>query len=240
MITITDLTFWYSKKSPLFEHLDLTLSPGHIYGLLGKNGAGKTTLLKLICGLTFPMEGTILAGENTPGDRKPRYLQELFFLPEEVYLPAGSPAKLLNLYAGFYPAFSEAGFRSMVKQFEVDYDQKLAKLSFGQKKKVMIAFALACNTRYLFLDEPTNGLDIPSKATFRSMLAGAFNEDRIILISTHQVRDLQSLIDHVLILDQGRITTSQPVEDGEPGRVDLETLFNSAISSANQAIPLCS
>ena len=240
MITIHDLTFRYAKKSPLFEHLDLALAPGHIYGLLGKNGAGKTTLLKLICGLTFPVEGTIMAGEKTPGERKPAYLQELFFLPEEVYLPAANPSKLISLYAGFYPAFNEADFRSMLKQFEVDYDQKLAKLSYGQKKKVLIAFALACNTRYLFLDEPTNGLDIPSKATFRSMLAGAFNEERIILISTHQVRDLQSLIDHVLILDQGRIILSRCVEEDGPGRVDLETLFNSTIASTNQAIPVFS
>jgi len=171
--------------------------------------------------------------KKTPGERKPEYLQELFFLPEEVYLPAGCPSKLLSLHAGFYPAFSESGFRSMLKQFEVDYDQKLAKLSYGQKKKVLIAFALACNTRYLLLDEPTNGLDIPSKATFRSLLAGALEEDRILLISTHQVRDLQSLIDHILILDQGRIILSRSVEEDEPCRVDLETLFN-ATTSSNQ------
>jgi ABC-2 type transport system ATP-binding protein len=231
MITIHDLTFRYDKKIPLFDHLELELAPGHIYGLLGKNGAGKTTLLKLICGLTFPMGGTIMAGEKTPGERKPEYLQELFFLPEEVYLPAANPSKLLSLYAGFYPAFNEADFRSMLKQFEVDYDQKLSKLSYGQKKKVLIAFALACNTRYLLLDEPTNGLDIPSKATFRSMLAGSCNEERIILISTHQVRDLESLIDHVLILDQGSIILSRSVVEDDPGRVDLETLFNAATAS---------
>ncbi len=233
MITVTDLVFRYAKKVPLFEHFSLTLSPGHIYGLLGRNGAGKTTLLKLLCGLTFPLEGSINADGNQPGLRDPGFLQELFFLPEEVWLPAVSPAKLEKLHAPFYPAFDKSAFRSMLEQFDVGFDQKLAKLSYGEKKKVMIAFALACNTRYLLLDEPTNGLDIPSKATFRSMLAGAFDESRIILISTHQVRDLQNLIDSVLILDQGKIILNQPL-DNATGNVYLETIFNDAISAPGQ------
>ncbi|MCX6282470.1 MAG: ABC transporter ATP-binding protein [Bacteroidetes bacterium] len=267
MITLNDLTFRYSKKKPLFDHLSLELSPGHINGLLGKNGAGKTTLLKLVCGLCFPVEGSLKVGSHIPKERKPEFLQEVFFLPEVVYLPASSPAKLESMQAVFYPSFDPSRFREMLERFEVGWNEKLGQLSYGQKKKVMISFALACNTKYLLLDEPTNGLDIPSKASFRSILAGSFEENRIILISTHQVRDLQSLIDNILILDNGMIILDRSVEalaeqfsfghtsgipeaenavysgsgemgrlfmalntSGIPGHVDLETLFNAAIS----------
>ena len=267
MITINELFFCYSKKKPLFEQLDLELKPGHINGLLGKNGAGKTTLLKLICGLCFPVEGSIRVGDHIPKDRKPLFLGDIFLLPEEVYLPASSPAKLESIQSVFYPGFDSSKFRKILYRFEVELKDKMGKLSYGQKKKVMIAFALACNTRCLLLDEPTNGLDIPSKASFRSILAGSFEEDRLIIISTHQVRDLQSLIDNILILDQGKIILDRSVEQiaemfsfghssgalatadalysgqgemgqlfmtlnssGIPGNVDLETLFNAAIS----------
>lgn len=267
MITINKLSFFYTKKKPLFDRLDLELKPGHINGLLGKNGAGKTTLLKLICGLCFPVEGSIRVGEQIPKERKPEFLRDIFFLPEEVYLPASSPAKLESMQAVFYPSFDSSQFRDVLQRFEVGWNDNLRKLSYGQKKKVMIAFALACNTRYLLLDEPTNGLDIPSKASFRSILAGSFEEDRLIVISTHQVRDLQSLIDNILILDQGKIILDQSLEQiagmfsfghssaalptadalysghgemgqlymtfntsGIAGNVDLETLFNAAIS----------
>lgn len=228
MITLNDVVFSYSKKVPLFEQLSLTLNPGHIYGLLGKNGAGKTTLLKLLCGLTFPMQGEIRAGKEIPGKRTPGFLSDLFFLPEDIFLPATTPMKLERLQSPFYPAFDLKGFRLLLNQFEVGYDRKHIKLSHGEQKKVMISFALACNTKYLFLDEPTNGLDIPSKETFRSMLAQAFSEDRIILLSTHQVRDLQNLIDQVLILEKGKIILDQPL-DNATGSVYLETLFNTAV-----------
>jgi ABC-2 type transport system ATP-binding protein len=162
-------------------------------------------LLKLLSGLSFPKSGSITAGGFIPGTRQVSFLKDIFFLTEEAWLPPVIPHELINIYAPFYPGFDEGGFFSLLRSFEVGKEQLLTKLSTGQKKKALIAFALSCNTRYLFFDEPTNGLDIPSKATFRSLLAGAWSEERTIIISTHQVRDLQHLIDWAMVLDKGKI-----------------------------------
>jgi len=212
MITIKDLTFWYSRQIRIFEKLSLELDSGHIYGLLGKNGAGKTTLLKLICGLSFPKSGTVTIDGMIPAKREPAFLADIFFVPEEISLPSLSPGKFADIHGGFYPAFDPAQFKGFLEKFEVDTDQNFSGMSYGQKKKAMIAFALATNTRYLFLDEPTSGMDIPSKAAFRSMVAASFSEERTIMLSTHMVRDLESLIDSVLILENRKIILNQPLE----------------------------
>ena len=212
MVTLKDITFWYGKKEVLFRKLDLDLKPGRIYGLLGKNGAGKTTLLKLLSGLTFPKSGEISVNGHIPEQRKPIFLSDIFLLPEKFSFLPTSRQKMVKLIAPFYPAFSNSDFQNLLGEMDIDFEANLTKLSFGQKKKAMIAFALACNTRYVFLDEPTNGLDIPSKIIFRKIIASALTEDRTIILSTHQVKDLESLIDSVVILDRGEIRLNQPLE----------------------------
>jgi len=213
MISFTNIDFGYSKKRLLFENLSLELSCGHIYGLLGKNGAGKTTLLKLISGLRFISNGSALVLNENPALRKPKMLQELYFLPEELYTPALKVNEFIKAYAPFYPNFNHEQFQEYLNIFEVPYHHlKIDKMSFGEKKKVMIAFALACNTKILIMDEPTNALDIPSKAIFRKVMASVATEDRIVVISTHQVRDLHSLIDAIIILDSGKIILNENSE----------------------------
>jgi len=212
MITIENLTFWYSKQNRIFEDLNLELDAGHIYGLLGKNGAGKTTFLKLICGLSFPKSGEIIIDGLIPQKRKPVFLSDIFFVPEEISFPSMTAVKFVKIYGGFYPAFDPSLFRGFLEKFEVDPDQNFSGMSHGQKKKAMIAFALATNTRYLFLDEPTYGLDIPSKAAFRSMLSASFSGEKTIIMSTHMVRDLESLIDNVIILENHKIILNQSLD----------------------------
>ena len=205
MVRIRNLHFGYSRKRPLFQNLDLTLERGHIYGLLGKNGAGKSTLLKNIVGLAFPQSGTCEVLGQPAAKRRPAVLADLFFLPEEIYVPAVTAAKFVEQTAGFYPKFDHEALAQYLGEFEVSAQAVLTALSFGQQKKFMIAFALAANTSLLVMDEPTNGLDIPSKAQFRRSIASAFTEERCLIISTHQVRDLESLIDTVVVLHGQRI-----------------------------------
>jgi len=205
MVRIRNLHFGYSRKHPLFQALDLTLERGHIYGLLGKNGAGKSTLLKNIVGLAFPDGGTCEVLGQPAARRLPAVLADLFFLPEEIYVPAVTATKFVANTAGFYPKFDHAALAHYLGEFEVPAHAVLTALSFGQQKKFMIAFALAANTSLLVMDEPTNGLDIPSKAQFRKLLATALTEERCLIISTHQVRDLESLIDRVVVLHGQRI-----------------------------------
>ena len=212
MIELTNLSFGYSKNKLLFKNLDLKLKEGHIYGLLGKNGAGKSTLLKNIAGLAFPREGVCKVKGFTASKRLPAFLQELFFIPEEMHLPSLSSAQYVKSTAHFYPEFNNEEFNAMLSEFEVPASSKLNKLSFGQQKKVMIAFGLATNTSLLIMDEPTNGLDIPSKSQFRKIIASALTENRCIIISTHQVRDLDSLIDSLVVLHNQEIVLNTSID----------------------------
>jgi ABC-2 type transport system ATP-binding protein len=212
MIEIRDLSFSYSREA-LFSKLDLSLRPGNICGLLGKNGAGKTTLLKLLAGLLFSQNGETRIMGMRPNDRSPAFLQELSFLPEEFSLPSVSPKKYERLYAPFYPRFRSEHFSNYLVQFEIEPNQNLDRCSFGQKKKFLLAFVLSTDCRLTLLDEPTNGLDIPSKRQFRKALASVLTEDRLIVISTHQARDLENLIDPVVILDEGQIIFNHSLEE---------------------------
>jgi len=224
MITIHDLTFWYSKRNKVFRNLSLELEAGHIYGLLGKNGAGKTTLLKLICGLSFPKSGKVEVDGQIPGKRSAGFLENLFFVPEEVSLPSMSPEKFALTYGDFYPAFNAGQFSEYLEKLEVSSACNFKRMSHGQKRKAFTAFALAANARFLFLDEPTNGFDIPSKAAFRSLLASTFSEEKTIILSTHMVRDLESMIDRVLILENHRIIQNNEADQ------NLEDLFNASVN----------
>jgi len=214
MVNLKNVDFGYRTEKPLFSGLNVEMLPGHIYGLLGKNGAGKTTLLKIMSGLLFVKKGAIHTLGFNPADRKVEMLQDIYFLPEEFYIPALTVEDLVKVYAPFYPNFSREQFDDYLKQFEIESSkEKLHKMSYGQKKKVLISFGLATNTKVFLLDEPTNGLDIPSKAIFRKIMASAVDESRLVVISTHQVRDLHSLIDAVVILDNGTIFLNHSVEE---------------------------
>ncbi len=211
MITIQDLNFSYNRGRPLFVQMDLQLEQGHIYGLLGKNGAGKSTLLKNIAGLVYPNKGTIEVLGHDPRKREPSLLKEITFIPEEFYLPAVLSDKFIRANAPFYPNFDIQYFKELLGEFEIPLNQRIADMSYGQKKKYLISFGLASNTKLMIMDEPTNGLDIPSKVQFRKIMASALTEERCILISTHQVRDLDNLIDSVIILDEHRVAVNASV-----------------------------
>jgi ABC-2 type transport system ATP-binding protein len=197
----------------LYKNLTLTLGEGSIYGLLGKNGAGKSTLLKNLVGLLFPTDGTITIDGYSPKKRLPSFLQTIYFIPEEVNVPGLTIHKYMNLFAPFYPAFNKEQFYNYLDQLDVKDQGKLNTLSFGQQKKFIIAFALACNTKILLLDEPTNGLDIPSKIRFRKLISSVFDKERMIFISTHQIRDLDNLIDRVVIVDNGQLLLNASITE---------------------------
>ena len=212
MIEITNLNFSYVRQKKMFNGVHLNFDPGHIYGVLGKNGTGKTTLFNLISGLLFPNQGTIIVNGHTPEKRHPDFLSNLYFVTEEFYMPNVRPATWAKLYAYCYPRFSASDYNTFLEAFEIDTGMKTGTMSMGERKKVYLAFALACNTRLLLLDEPTNGLDIPSSVKLRSLLAVLSNEARCILISSHHVQEIENLIDHLIILDNSTILLDQSME----------------------------
>lgn len=205
MIEIKNLSYAYTKNRKIFSGVDLTFNKGCIYGLLGENGVGKTTLLKLIAGLIFPKEGEVLVHGVEAKKRRPDILGSVFCLSEDFYVPSMSIEAYAKMYKYFYSNFDESYFVDLLAEFSVDSKRKLTQLSHGQQKKAMLSFALACKTSILLLDEPTNGMDIPSKGIFRKIIAQASNEDNCIIISTHQVKDVENLIDPIIILDSDQV-----------------------------------
>lgn len=212
MIHLQNISYAYRKSRPVFTGVNLDIKPGHIYGLLGENGAGKSTLLKSLAGLVFPQHGDIRVMGYQPAKRAPEFLSQLFFIPEEFTLPPVRLSRYLDTYTPFYRDFDRILFDRLLTDFDIGNDVHLEELSFGQKKKVFIAFGLATKTRLLLMDEPTNGLDIPSKSQFRKIMATALSDDRCFIISTHQVRDLDNLIDELIILSNRRIVLAASVE----------------------------
>ena len=212
MIEIKNLDFSY-KKTQVFSNINLSFPQGAIYGLLGENGVGKTTLLKLICGLQRPVQGTCTVDGQTCHDRLPEMLQRIVFMPDEVTLPDNAtPQRYIDELAPFYPTFSQGLFLQLMQELEVEPERKFKEMSFGQQKKSLIAASLSLGTDYVLLDEPTNGLDIPSKAQFRSILSKRAEENATIIISTHQVKDVENLIDPIVILSHNAVLLDASVQ----------------------------
>lgn len=213
IMSIKNLAFGYNKKKLLFEDFSLELPKGNIVGLLGKNGAGKSTLLYLMSGLLRPLKGSVVMNGCEVSQRKLTTLSDMFIVPEEFSLPRLTLMQFVRIYSVFYPRFSEQLLESCLKEFGLSKDVQLDKLSMGQKKQVYVCFALATNTSLLLLDEPTNGLDIPSKSQFRKVLASGMTDEKTVVISTHQVKDVDRLLDHVLMIERADILLDVSVSD---------------------------
>ena len=206
MLSFSNVSFTYGRRGKeVLSGLSLDFEENGIYGILGKNGTGKSTMLYLAAGLLRPKGGNVTAEGVPTQSRRPETLRELFLVPEEFDLPEVSLRTYVQLNAPFYPTFREDILARCLKSFELGDDLNIGRLSMGQKKKVYISFALAAGTKYLLMDEPTNGLDIPSKKVFREVIAREMTEERVMIISTHQVRDVEQLIDHVVIVNEGTV-----------------------------------
>lgn len=232
MIDIKELSFSYpGSRHKVYDGLSLNLESDRIYGLLGKNGQGKSTLLYLIAGLLRPKKGSVRFNGVETKRRTPDCLQDIFIVPEEYEMPKLSLRQFINAYKPFYPHFSEEVFRQCLRDFEMTEEPNLKELSMGQKKKVYMSFALAAGTKLLLMDEPTNGLDIPSKSLFRKVILGNMTEGRTIIISTHQVHDVEQLLDHVVILDESKVKLNASTAD-LTARYDFSTRQPSEMDSS--------
>ena len=248
MLSINNCSFNYRRKGePTIDHFNLRLETGGVYGLLGSNGAGKSTLFQLICGLLTPLSGEITLDGVSSRKRLPSTMREIFIVPEEIELPALSLAKFCNLYSPFYPRFSHDDLTHHLDTFGMSPDIRLNRLSMGQKKKAILSFAMACNTKVLLLDEPTNGLDIPGKSAFRKFIAESMSENRLIIISTHQVKDVSRILDQILIMDNRKVILNKSVgeilqkmkfiETGDSNVIDSAFYAEKGIAGAAAIIP---
>jgi ABC-2 type transport system ATP-binding protein len=247
MIQTTNLYFKYSKSSPpVFEDLSIKLEKGSIYGLLGENGVGKTTFLRLLSGLLFPKRGAMEVNNFTPSKREAAFLKQIYYFPENLEIIDKSIIKYAEMYMPFYSKFNNEQFKYCISEFSINPNMPVSALSQGNRKKAMLAFAIACNTEILLLDEPTNGLDIPSKTIFRHLLSEAKTSEKIIIISTHQVREVEDLIDPIIIMEYNQILLNNTIKEikqkfaenilpnnnvVENDKINLEALFNTAVEN---------
>lgn len=213
MISIKKLNFDYKKQKRLFVDFSLDVETGSIVGVLGKNGAGKSTLLKIIAGLRTPHTGNVNVNGFDPGKRSPNFLADLYMVPEDFTLPNISIDCYIRATVPLYPSFDLEKLERIFSEFELKKTDNLNRLSHGQRKKFLIAFALASNCKVLLFDEPSNGLDIPSKSVFRKILVSSVSDEQLVLISTHQVKDIDTIIDKVLVIEEGEIVYQENMED---------------------------
>jgi len=213
MIKIEGLTFSYGKKASVFRDFSLEMEAGKVIGLLGKNGTGKSTLLYLMSGLLRPQNGSVWMKGRDVQKRLPVTLEDMYLVPEEFTLPNLSLKQFVKVNAPFYPRFSQELLRTCLADFDLNEDIHLGELSMGQKKKAYMCFALAANTSLLLMDEPTNGLDIPSKSQFRKVIASGMTEEKSVVVSTHQVRDIDRLLDQVVVIDGNEVLLNRSVVD---------------------------
>ena len=224
MISIQNIKFGYNSQQAVLDDFSLDFGQGGVYGLLGKNGTGKSTLLYLMMGLLRPQKGSITIDGTSATLRRPEVLSEMFLVPEEYDLPPIPLRQYVRAIKPFYPRFSEEKLEKCLENFEMTTDINLGQLSMGQKKKVYMSVAMASNTRHLLMDEPTNGLDILSKSQFRKAVIDSMTEERTVIVSTHQVHDVERLLDHVCIIERNKVLLNEPlVEKDEP--INLEELF---------------
>ncbi len=231
MIKINDLSFAYPKKESLFKDLSLHLNPGSITGLLGINGAGKTTLLKLLSGLLLKSSGNLEVNGFNPFNRDVSFLNDIYFIPEEYYLDPVKISSFVKANSGFYPNFDHKKLNDILDDFKLDQNEKLSELSHGQRKKFLVSFALATNCKLLILDEPTNGLDIPSKSLFRKIVAGSIDENQLVIISTHQVKDVENLIDDIVVLKDGSVVFHENI-----GTISEKLVFEASRSIVEEKV----
>jgi ABC-2 type transport system ATP-binding protein len=229
MIDVQNLTFGYPKtKKKVFDDFSLQVDKGMVCGLLGENGVGKTTLLYIMSGLLTPQSGKVLIDGIDVRKRKVETLDNLFIVPDEIELPQLTISDYVDFYSPFYSRFSEEDLGRYLDIFCLEEDGLITDLSLGQRKKFYMSFAFATNIQYLLMDEPTNGIDIPSKAQFRKFIAAGMSEEKTILIGTHQVRDIDKMLDHVMIITGNKLLKSESIVDSD---MNLEQIFMDTISN---------
>lgn len=197
----------------ILDDVSFTLEPAKIYGLLGRNGAGKSTLLNLISNRIFPTSGSIKLGDQEINTDQT--LDKIFLIGEDnLYYKQVKINQMFDLGDGAYGNFDYQNAEQMLKQFELDGNQKFAKLSTGQKTAAKISLALNVDADYIFLDEPVLGLDANHREIFYQELIKSYQKrPRTIVLSTHLIDEIQQLVEHVILIDRHRVLEDADVQD---------------------------
>ena len=230
MIKLNNISYNYRKGAEALKNVSATIDNG-IHIMLGENGAGKTTLLHIIAGLLLPTTGECeVDGENV-WHRNPAVMKRIFFLDNNMPFPADTICETVKIHSVFYPNFDKEMLQRNLTHFNMTGNEGLSKMSFGNRQKAQLAYALALKCDVLLLDEPTNGLDISSKQQLQSMVAECTDEKQTVIVSTHTVGDLENLYDGAILLKNGQVIIAAPTET-----ICSKLLFKTSMSPVPEAI----
>ncbi|MBR3937463.1 MAG: ATP-binding cassette domain-containing protein [Bacteroidaceae bacterium] len=224
MIEVKDFSIGFFKRELMgpdsepewltLKNLYLQIRPGHVYGLIGRNGQGKTTLLNCITGLLRPKKkeaGVVYIDGFPVNASNPNILSKFFYVTDTI----ASLHLRSDIYADtlfhFYPHFNKEKFTECMELFQIDTKQFIDEISLGQRKMTFLSYAFASGVPYLIMDEPTNGLDITSRSVFRKLVASYMDQDKAIVISTHHINEISTLLDHIFILNDKHIVFDHSV-----------------------------
>ena len=222
MLTIHQATKKYYKQKGIFD-INIDIEEGMIVGVLGRNGSGKTTLLKAILGLITLDKGDIrLDGKQV----KDQYAQVSYICESGSYIAYMSAQEYGKFLQSYYPTFAMEEYLTMLKQFEVDKEGAIQALSKGQQMKVEIAAGLAMDAMLYVLDEPFNALDVYAKEDTVKFLLKKFDEHKIVLISTHNIEEIEQVMDRCIILDKGCIVEDMRLETMQEEQQDLHDILD--------------
>ncbi len=215
MLELEHVTYGYGKGAPVIRNLSTSILRGRIYGLLGANAAGKTTLLNLMSGLLFPVEGRITMDGRDITKRDPETLEKTALMSSEFqFTKKWKIMDFVRLHSGFYPDFSLTVLEDCLEGFGIDMENTMLNaMSLGQKHKVLFSILLSFGTDLLLLDEPLNGMDMPSRGVFRKMLMKHLREDQTVIISSHTVPDIETLLTDVMILREDGSCFCETIEN---------------------------
>jgi ABC-2 type transport system ATP-binding protein len=212
LVHASGITARYGSKVAL-SNVSFDIAPGRVVGLLGHNGAGKSTLMKALVGL-LPVDGHLTVLGHHPVRERTRLLEQLSYIPDVAVLPRWARVReLIGLMQGLHPRFSAERARALLKRTSVDANDKIASLSKGMVTQVHLALMAAVDAQLMILDEPTLGLDVLSRKAFYDMLIDEWCDGRrSVLISTHQVEEVEALLSDVMMLNEGHLVLSLSLE----------------------------
>ena len=210
LIEIKNLNKCYGKKQAL-NNIDLTIESGKIYGLLGPNGSGKTTLIKIINDLLTPTSGEVLVKGEKPGVESKKIIS---YLPERTYLNMNFKVKeLLDYFEDFYENFDRKKAQTLLKKLNISEEDKLKTMSKGTKEKVQLILVMSRKADLYILDEPIGGVDPASRDYILETIISNFDEKSSMIISTHLIQDIETILDNVIFINHGKITLNDSADN---------------------------
>ena len=218
-----DLTKHYGN-APALNHVNLTVEPGRIVGLLGPNGSGKTTLIKLANGLLTPSEGEVLVCGMRPGKESHACVS---YLPERTCIPIWMSVKqLLDFYGDFYQDFNRKAAEEMLQHLNIRQTQRIKQMSKGNREKVQLIMVMSRAAKLYLLDEPIGGVDPATRDYILSTIIGNYNPEAAVIISTHLIADVEKVLDEVIFINQGQVVLQSSVDEiREEKGMSVDALF---------------